>query len=586
MNRLAKSSGFGTLCVLGLLALHQAATAGKINAQALRLVGPDVLHRDGRTCVRVEGLVDGKTWKLLEPGQFSVKVAGDGALLDDPSGDAMNPFELRAAEVDAGKIAVEVRAGDRSANHTIRVGTPTPVGVWEGTVSPNQTAHRFSGFGGGVLFYDNQFDVTTREDIVDWCFRDVNTTFLHILIRPGYQAERDPRDWRIVDLDKYDFKTLERPLRIIQQARERNRNLKLYASIYSAPAWMKTNGATGGVGSLKDGLAWRQELARYVFAYLKHLHQHGLAIDYLAFFNEPDFPHEQDGMHFADLGVLADTFADCATAVDQLIAKDVDIKKSPVYVFPDTLGAGSITRAGANSKKLQARTKQLTRVGVWGVHDYWNQTGTYWNDRFRELRSFPGVAGKPIWMTEWAQRFRRGDLASGVEYGSNMLNAVQLGAEAWMVFEWCHPGGNQAGLISTLWNAKTRRYWRSKAYFVFRQIANTTPADSIVVPMKGAAKAPGKALNLEHLAVKHGEDITFHLMNAEAAPVSYRVKVSGKSVKATGYLTTPDSDMTEAGPKAVALKTEAGAITVAGVVPAYSLLSVTLPGAAAKKKTP
>jgi len=347
---------------------------------------------------------------------------------------------------------------------------------------------------------------------------------------------------------------------------------------------MKTNGKTSGVGSLKDGLAYRQELARYVFAYLKHLHKHELSIDYLGFFNEPDFPHEQEGMHFADLGVLADTFVECTKALDQLIANDTDIKKSPVYVFPDALGAGAITRAGPNSKKLQARAKQLDRVGVWGVHDYWNQSGTYWNDRFRELRSFPGVGNRPIWMTEWAQRFRRGDLASGVEYGTNMLNAVRLGADAWMVFEWCHPSGNQSGLISTDWTNKTRRYWRSKAYHVFRQIANTTPADSAIVSMKSTAKATGKTLNVEHLAVKHGDDVVFHLMNAESGPVSYRIKLPGKSVKATGYLTTPTADMAEAGSEAVALKADTGGLSAIGVVPAYSLLSVVLPGVVVEKK--
>src|SRR5262249_19514628 len=156
-----------------------------------------------------------------------------------------------------------------------------------------------------------------------------------------------------------------------------------------------------------------------------------------------------EGMYLPDLGALADTFVECSRALNTLIAADSDLKKPPVYVFPDTLGAGAITRGGANSLKLRARARLLDGVGVWGVHDYWNQSGTYWNDRFKELRAFPGVGKRPIWMTEWAQRYRRGDLASGVEFGANILNALRLGAEAWMVFEWCHPSGNQSGLIST-----------------------------------------------------------------------------------------------------------------------------------------
>jgi hypothetical protein len=571
-------------CLASLAAVQKPPAAGP--PQALRLSGPDVLGRGSRTYVLVEGLFEGKTWKALEPDAFTVKVSGEGKLLDDPAGKAMNPIEIRAEDADSGKIVVEVRCGDRSASKSITLGTPKIVGRLEATINPSQSTHRFSGFGGGVLFYDNQFDIAAGDEIYDWCFRDVNTSFLHILIRPNYKKDEDNDDWRVLDLTKYDFKSLERPLRIIKKAKERNPNIKLYASLYSPPAWMKTNNSTAGRGGLKDGARYRQELAKYIFAYLKHLHQNEITVDYLSFFNEPDFLHDQDGMHVPDLGVLAETFVECTKALETLLARDADLKKGPVYVFPDLLGAGSVTRSGANSKKLQARARQLDKVGVWGVHDYWNQTGTYWNERFHELRAFPGVSGKPVWMTEWAQRFRRGDLASGVEYGTHILNAVRLGAEAWMVFEWCHPSGNQSGLISTQWDDKTRRYWRSKAYQVFRQIANTTPGDSTVLTMKAAVKGTGKTIEVEYLAVKHGDDVVFHIMNAEPNPVSYGIKIVGKAEKAKGLLTTPNADLAEAGAQEMTFKAEASGVAVSGVVPGYSLLSVVVPGAAEKKKSP
>src|SRR5262245_10556227 len=212
-------------------------------------------------------------------------------------------------------------------------------------------------------------------------------------------------------------------------------------------------------------------------------------------------------MHFTDLGTLVETFHECAKALDTLIAADKELKP-PIYVFPDALGPGAITRGGKNSLKLKERVKLLDRVGVWGVHDYWNQAGTsYWNDRYKELRAFPGVGVKPIWMTEWGQTERRGDLASAVEFGAHILNALRLGAEAWMVFEWCHPSGNQAGLISTDFNAASprERYWRSQAYYVFQQIANTSPAGAQVVSMTGRFKgtSQGKGSGVEHLALRH-----------------------------------------------------------------------------------
>jgi hypothetical protein len=261
-----------------------------------------------------------------------------------------------------------------------------------------------------------------------------------------------------------------------------------------------------------------------------------------------------------------------------------------VYVFPDTLGAGSITRAGKNSQRLRERVRLLDRVGVWGVHDYWYQSGTYWQDRFRELRAFPGVGSKPVWMTEWAQRERHGDLASAVEYGRTILNALRLGAEAWLVFEWCHPSGNQAGLISTDWGAKSprARYWRSKAYHVFRQVANTTPAGAQVVSMsgrwKGASQARGQGV--EYLALRDGGTVIVHLMNSEPAPVSFRVTVRGVTGKAQGWLTTPQADMAAAGPGELQLGRQGDAGTATGVIPGNSLLSFVVEGTASPKGAP
>jgi hypothetical protein len=551
----------------------------------IRILGPNTLQRATRNLVHVEGLYDGKTWKEVPPAQFTVKVTGAGSIVDDPAAKPMNPFEVRGDDVASGKLTVEVRSGPVAATRTFEVGSVKTVGLFEATVNPSVVSHRFTGLGGGVLFYDNQFDITAKDDIVDWCFKDVRASFLHVLIRSDYEKDNDNDDWKVLDLSKFDFKSLERPLRIIKQARERNPDLKIYASLYSPPAWMKTNNDTKGKGSLKDGLRYRQELAEYVFAYLKRLDQENIPVHYLAFFNEPDFPHTQEGMHFPDLGVLAETFHECAKALDTLIDADASLKKKrPTYVFPDVLGPGAITRSGKNSLKLRERLKLLDKVGVWGVHDYWNQPGTYWNDRFKELRAFP-VGAKPLWMTEWAQTEQHGDLYSAVEYGTYILNALRLGAEAWMVFEWCHPSGNQSGLISTDWDAKAprERYWRSKSYHVFRQIANTTPPGGQVVAMKGQFKgtSQGKGAGVEYLAVRHEGNVVVHLMNTEPAPVGFRVAIPGLSKEIEARMTTPFADLAEV--PAADLKIASGAVN--GVVPGNSLMSITAQVVVAKKKT-
>lgn len=575
-----------TLSVTALLLFGMQLCGGPAPRQ-LRIVGPDTLQRATRHLIHVEGLYDGKNWKPVSPDHFSVKVTGPARVMDDPAGKTMNPFELECEDVAKGEVTVEVKTADRTAARKFVVGAAKMTGAFEATINPAAATHRFMGFGGGVLFYDNQFDITAKDDIVDWCFKDVRTSYLHVLIRPDYAKEKDIADWRNVDLAKLDFKSLERPLRIIKKALERNPDLKLYASIYSTPDWMKTNGATNGKGTLKDGLPYRQRMASYIFAYLKRLHRDKIDVHYLGFFNEPDFPHTQDGMHFPDMGVLAETFHEVAKALDTLIAADADLKKPPVYIFPDVLGPGSITRDAKNSQKLKDRIRLLDRVGIWGVHDYFSTAGTYRNERFRELRAFPGVGAKPIWMTEWSQGERHGDLGSAVDYGVNMLNALRLGAEAWMVFEWCHPSGNQAGLISTDWDAKAprERYWRSKSYHVFRQIANTTPAGATVVSMKGTWKGvnQGKGSGVEYLALRAEKKTIVHLMNTEPAPVPFKLTGRGLTEKIEAWRTTPSADMAELTPSDWKASRQGEFGTISGVIPANSLLSMVVDAAVAKK---
>src|SRR5437588_5523879 len=346
---------FRPLCLLGLLLslsvisaspLPEAIAAAPASSfRQLRIIGPAVLERGGRHLIYLEGTVDGKSWKAVDADQFSVRVTGAGRLHDDPAARLMNPFEVECIDRDSGKVTIETRTAGKALTRTFLMGAARPTGTFEATLNTAESSHRFAGTGGGVLFYDNQFDITAGDDLYDWCFRDVRTSFLHVLIRPDYQKEEEGGDWRSLDLAKFDFRSLERPFRIVKKAIERNPDLKIYASLYSPPPWMKTNGATGGQGSLKDGLHYRRQLARYVFAYLKYAQSRGISVHYLGFFNEPDWPHTQDGMYFGDLGVLAETFMDCAASLDSLIAAEGGLKR-PVYVFPDALGPGSITRAG------------------------------------------------------------------------------------------------------------------------------------------------------------------------------------------------------------------------------------------------
>jgi hypothetical protein len=512
----------------------------------------------------------GRAWGYAEPDSFSVSVTGAGQLVTDPALKPMNPFTVEIPAGATGEVKISVQSTNgASFAQTFALAPPPPAREFVAEINPATVTHKFDGLGGGVLFYDNQFDITETGELYDWCFADVKTSFLHLLIRPDCEPENDHADWRTVDWSKFDFKSAERPLRIAREALKRNPALKIYVSVYSPPAWMKSNGSTRGDAPLKAGLEYRRELAEFVFAWLKHAQGQGVPVHYVGFFNEPDWPHTQDGMFMNDLGALADTFSDCAAALAELITADGSVRVRPKHIFPDTLGAGSITRGGANTEKLLARKDKLAEVEVWGVHDYWGGND-YWVKRYAELRALPVVGDKPIWMTEWAQRYRHGDLDSALQFGRNMLNALRLGAQAWMVFEWAHPYGNQSGLISTDWGEQTgeRRYWRSKAYHVFRQIANTTPAGAEVVEMK---KVSGDA-PVEFLAAQADGRLILHLANSGSAPANCRLRVSGELATPVVFFQTTHSANMQTVPAPLA-PGEKGEIALD--VPPYSVVTAT-----------
>ena len=521
---------------------------------AIRITGPEFLNH-GPNLVGVRVQYEGSDrWRFAKPDEFQMSITGDtGKLVPDISGQPVNPVlvQVTGQQQPAGKqlILVRCEAGKVFSERRFEIRQLTADQSVTIRIDPDAPRHRYTGMGAGLMFYDNQF--TIDKQLFDWCFKDVDSQILHVLIRPDFEPVNDNDDWQVLDNTAFKWDGCKRLFWICWNARQRNPDLKVYACLYSPPAWMKANDDTAGDAGLKAGEKYQLEMAEYVYAFLKHAAWKGTKIDYLCLFNEPDFPHHQDGSHYPSLVELAKAQAFISSKVDQLIDADPDFNHKPQYVFPETLGPGSITRAGEQTKALAKLTEKgaLDHLSAWGVHDYWNSGGGYWENRYQELRDFPGVGDRPIWMTEWAQRYQRGDLASSMEYGEKILNALRLGASAWLAFEWAHPAPNQAGLISTQWGegVTKKRFWRSKSYYVFKQIANTTPAGGNVVStgLETKNKNGGKAI--ETLAVRDQGRMVVHLLNPNNGPVEYEVEFDDdKKVRLTsGRLTNPENNDVE-----------------------------------------
>lgn len=498
----------------------------------LHLDGPKVLNY-GPNLIKVWAQYDGsKRWRQAKPEEYDLKIDGSAKIIPDISQQPVNPFTLSANADEQLTVTASAIVGDVETEKKFKASELQSRRTLSLSIDPDANSHEFTGTGAGAMFYDNQF--TIDNILFDWCFKDVNTEVLHILIRPDFEPVNDNDDWQVLDNEAFDWAACERIFWICWHAKQRNPDLKIYACLYSPPSWMKANDDTVGDAGLKEGEHSRLEMAEYVYAFLKHAEWKGTVIDYLCLFNEPDFAHSQDGNYIKSLTELAKTQAFVSEKVDQLIAADPDFDHQPKYVFPETLGPGSITRAGEQTIELAKLAEEglLDHLAAWGVHDYWNSGDNYWNRRYQELKDFPGVDQRPIWMTEWAQRYPRGDLASAMEYSENMLNALRLGASAWMAFEWAHPAPSQSGLISTHWgeDIPEKRFWRSKSYYAFRQISNTSPAGGEVLKTKSVINEKTDGGSVETLVIRKDDQLVVHLLNSENRPLEYQLNWQGDAV--------------------------------------------------------
>lgn len=105
------------------------------------------------------------SWRPADPGKLTVDVAGPGQLAEDPAGILTNPFTVRATAA-SGEIEVRAGRGEETASGRVPIGVPRPEGAFQLSL-PNGLAagHEFQGFGGGVLFYDNQWEITDSDDL-------------------------------------------------------------------------------------------------------------------------------------------------------------------------------------------------------------------------------------------------------------------------------------------------------------------------------------------------------------------------------------------------------------------------------------
>lgn len=333
-------------------------------------------------------------------------------------------------------------------------------------LSPSQPLQEFQGMGCGVIFYEAHVTslaargkTAEQAALYDAMFREVRTDFLQLMIRPDHEPENDNGDPRKPAFDPKNFAYVEHDIAICKAARERNPKIRFYATLYTPPAWQKTNHAESAGGKDRATLlpAMELELAEYCWAFLARMQRAGCPVEFLSIANEPDWPHEQPGYCLTPAA-----YAALLTQVTRYL--DDMARRFPAVPRVKIIGPNTLSAIDTAEHWLPVLDRQVPgAIAVVGCHDY-DRRG----ERFVALRKQAGK--RPLWVTEACVNgvdHSPGLLNSAGEYWLFMTEAFNQGVNVWLAYDWVYPprAGGEA-LIHVGWG---ERFQRTRIYDGFRQ---------------------------------------------------------------------------------------------------------------------
>jgi O-glycosyl hydrolase len=396
------------------------------------------------------------------------------------------------------------------------------------TVDATKALQTFDGLGCGAIFYEAHMTSLAarnkpeeQEKLYDVMFKDVRTEYLHLYIRHDHEPQNDNDDPWTPAFNVEDFKYCEHPLAICKAARERRPQMKFYATLYTPPAWMKTNNDPSGGGkqkaTLKKGL--ELELGEYIWAFLDHMKRHGVEMHYLSIANEPDWPHTQPS-YFLDPDQHAALFAKVADYLNEMA------KRHPEVPRPKLVGPNGLSVIDATENYLPPLLRKAgDHLDIVGTHDY-DRRG----DRWKALTK--AAKGRPVWGTEWCVNGpddSPGLIRSAAEFWLAMSEAFNGGANVWMAYDWVYPPrqGGEA-LIHLNWGES----WETtRIYHGFRQFASRLEPGMRVVTSTvtgpGASDFSKPGVKACAFRSREGKRVVLNVANVQDQPADIVVTMRG-----------------------------------------------------------
>jgi glucuronoarabinoxylan endo-1,4-beta-xylanase len=315
-----------------------------------------------------------------------------------------------------------------------------------GTIHWNRIGATMDGFGASAAFHMAQnlrnYPESSRKEILDLLFSTSNGAGLSIVrnIVGDGGSWGTPLNGPTPSIEpaegKWDWTGDEEQVWIMKEAGVRGCT-RYVSTVWSPPAWMKTNGNV-----IKGGLnpAKRQAFADYLSAYVRgYKEHHGIEIYAVSPTNEPDITVDYSSCYWSGEELrlfvrdhLAPTFARDAVKAKVLVGEHSSWSEEPVLPSLSDPATAS-------------------RIDIVGVHAYADSD----ENPFPPISSRSGVLSlssrlhKPIWMTEVSDGSPNMTEISDGLYWAKLLHThvVENGVNAWFYWWAISNDDNRGSLI-------------------------------------------------------------------------------------------------------------------------------------------
>ena len=298
----------------------------------------------------------------------------------------------------------------------------------------------------------------------DWLITEMGTSMVRTEIPSEFEPSNENSDPNVLDPTKFNPSALSGSIATLRSYRNLLPEIKIIASVWSPPGWMKANGSVGGgdkdpsKNKLRPDM--RAEFGEYCAAYVRALKEAGIGLYGLSLQNEMYFSQDFASCQYTS-PEMVDQIKIVGARFDAEEAKGDGFVRPVLFAPEHVLGDWFLTEIN-NFINLIGRDADANRTtGVIALHAYTenatnpaNIPNTLWG----RARASADKIGKPLWMTE----------TSGFEVSLNgaleMVEGVYTSLAYGNARAWVHFGAEGAFVQ---FSERTDLFYAAKQFFRF-----------------------------------------------------------------------------------------------------------------------